>query len=85
MTVKKPEIARLASWIALEALSPQTFKTPEALASDERRRIAPLSAGLPWLNGEKPRPEHRLFYEVVLGAIDMDSATKKSCQRVWSR
>ncbi|MEL7041992.1 MAG: AAA domain-containing protein [Pseudomonadota bacterium] len=76
MTVKKPEIARLASWIALEALSPQTFKTPEALASDERRRIAPLSAGLPWLNGEQPRPEHRLFYEVVLGAIDMGSATK---------
>lgn len=39
--------AILASWTALEALSPQTFRKPEDLASGDRRCVAALSSGLP--------------------------------------
>jgi len=68
--------AIISAWIAMEALSPQTYKRPESLAADDKRRIASLSADMPWTLGEKSRPHHRLFYEVVLGAIDMNPAGK---------
>jgi AAA domain len=66
----------LHAWIAMEALSPQSYKRPENLAGDEKRRVAQLSEALPWAKGEKSRPNHRLFYEIILGAVDMDAAGK---------
>lgn len=72
-----PVIARLASWSALEALSPQTYRRPEDLASDGRYGVAKLNEGLPWTRGERSRKNYKLYYEVVLGAIDMDMADEK--------
>lgn len=69
----------LAAWTALEVLSPQSFQRPEQLANGDRRAIAPLDEGtLPWAPpGEKARPGRRLFYQVVLGSIDVSKATDK--------
>lgn len=66
----------LAAWTALEALSPQSYKRPEDLASGERSRIVPLvGAGLPWERGLKAKPKHRLYFQVVFGCIALDRAT----------
>lgn len=66
----------LAAWTALEALSPQSYKRPEDLASGERSRIVPLvGSGLPWERGLKAKPKHRLYFQVVLGCIALDRAT----------
>ena len=69
----------LATWLALEVLSPQTFRKPEDLADGDRRRVAQFgSHPLPWRDGgEKSRPGARLFYHVVLGAVDMEKATAR--------
>ncbi|WP_414470630.1 AAA domain-containing protein [Microvirga sp. M2] len=68
--------AILAAWTALEALSPQTYRKPEDLAAGDRRCVADLaSQGLPWSRGEPSRPNRKLFYQVILGAISMDRAT----------
>jgi hypothetical protein len=61
--------AVLATWIALEALSPQTFRRPEDLAAGDRRCIADLSTGrVPWGNGERSRPKKQLYYQIILGS-----------------
>lgn len=66
----------LDAWIALEVLSPQTFRRPEDLTSGDRHRVAWLDRyPLPWEgNGERARPGTRLFYQVVLGTIDLERA-----------
>jgi AAA domain len=67
----------VSSWIALEALSPQTFRQPSDLASGDKRCVAMFDGiGLPWLLNEKSRPNHQLYYQVVLGHIPMAEATK---------
>jgi len=71
--------AILDAWIALEVLSPQTFDKPEDLIDGDRRRVAHFDQRprLPWEDGgELARPNTRLFYQVVLGAIRMDLATE---------
>ncbi len=66
----------LASWIALEALSPQTYRRPADLVSGDQRCVAALDGGeLPWERGERSRPKQQLYYQIVLGSIPMDSAT----------
>lgn len=67
----------LASWIALEALSPQTYRKPADLANDDRRRVALLDDGLPWFRNERSRPQHQLYYQLVLGCIQVDQATSE--------
>lgn len=68
----------LQSWIALEVLSPQTYRRPEDLTDSNRTKIADFTNGaLPWEGGgEKSRPNTQLFYQLVLGSIDMDKATQ---------
>lgn len=67
----------LAAWTALEALSPQTYRRPEDLASGDRRCIADLTAGrAPWGTGERSRPNRQLYYQIILGAVPMDRATE---------
>jgi hypothetical protein len=68
----------LDAWLALEILSPQTYRRPHDLCAGDRRRVAELSEQkIPWLGrGEKSRPSTKLFYQVVLGAIDMERAGK---------
>lgn len=67
----------LAAWTALEALSPQTYRRPEDLASGDRRCIADLTTGrVPWGTGERSRPNRQLYYQIILGAVPMDGATE---------
>lgn len=70
----EPERVMLA-WTALEVLSPQSFLKPEDLGGGERSRITRLDNALPWENGgEKSRPNYRLYYQIVLGTIQMEPA-----------
>lgn len=66
--------AILAAWTALEALSPQGYKRPEDMASGDRSRVALLERGIPWGLNARSKPKHRLYFEVVLGAITLDKA-----------
>ena len=66
-----------ATWIALEALSPQTYRRPEDLAAGDRRCVADLSTGrVPWGMGERSRPKKQLFYQVILGSVPIGRATE---------
>jgi hypothetical protein len=63
----------LSSWIALEVLSPQSFRKPEDLVAGDKYRIANISRGaLPWENGgERSRKNYRMYYQIVLGTVQM--------------
>jgi len=65
----------LATWIALEALSPQTFRQPEDLVEGDPGRVARIDTVLPWLTGELSRRDYQLYYLVILGAVPMDQAS----------
>ncbi|WP_430436944.1 AAA domain-containing protein [Oceanibaculum nanhaiense] len=67
--------AILAAWTALEALSPQSYKRPDDMASGDRSRVALFERGVPWGSDARSKPSHRLYFEVVLGAIALDKAT----------
>lgn len=66
----------LSAWTAMEVLSPPSFRKPDDLAGGDRYRIAAIDKeALPWENGgEKSRQNHKLYYQVVLGSIDMGAA-----------
>ncbi len=66
---------RIACWTALETLSTKTFRKPEDLAGRDRRRVASLGTTLPWEVGESSRRGYQLYYEVIVGTVDMDRAT----------
>ncbi|WP_210250554.1 hypothetical protein [Bradyrhizobium paxllaeri] len=69
--------AVLAAWIALEALSPQTYRRPDDLVAGDRRCVADLTKGrVPWETRENSRPRKRLYYQIVLGSIPMGRATE---------
>jgi hypothetical protein len=68
-------LAILSTWTALEALSPQTFRNPEDLASGKREHVVALSEGsLPWDNPAPPPKSYKLFHQVFLGAVAVDRA-----------
>ncbi len=67
--------AILAAWTALEALSPQGYKRPEDMATDDRSRVALLERGVPWGPNARSKPSYKLYFEVILGAIALDKAT----------
>lgn len=66
----------MLAWSALEVLSPQSFLKPEDLASGDIQRISRfVDQGLPWeKGGERSRPNYRLYYQIVLGTIQMEPA-----------
>lgn len=66
----------LSAWTAMEVLSPPSFRKPEDLAGGDRYRIAQIDKdALPWEDGgEKSRPNQKLYYQVILGSIDMEAA-----------
>jgi len=66
----------LGAWTALEALSPPAFRRIEDLAGGDRRAVAHLEQRrLPWEGeGERPRPRTRLYYQIVLGTVDIPEA-----------
>jgi hypothetical protein len=70
--------AVLELWTALEVLSPQTYLQPRDLADGDARRVARFddAHALPWVIGlERSRPNTKLYYQIVLGAIAMDRAS----------
>ena len=60
----------------MEVLSPQVYIRPEDLTAGDKRRVTTLSLSepLPWERGDKSLPKYRLYYQVVLGSIKMESA-----------
>lgn len=73
----------LSAWTAIEVLSPQSFSKPEDIAAGNRSRIARLDKGqLPWENGgEKARDNYRLYYQIVLGSVDLPKAVAALLER----
>lgn len=68
------------AWTALEVLSPQTFAQPHDLAPGRDRRSVTLldRSQLPWeRGGERSQPGKRLYYQIVLGSIDMEAAVRR--------
>lgn len=67
----------LRAWTALEVLSPQGYRRETDLVAGDRYRIARFENGpLPWEVGEKSRPKKRLYYELILGAIELAPAVE---------
>jgi hypothetical protein len=77
----------LDAWTALEVLSPPSFRRPEELAGGDRRAVAALDRGiLPWEGaGEHARPKTRLYYQLVLGTIDLEPAVRQLLARYADR
>lgn len=78
----EPE-AILDTWTALEVLSPPAFRRPEDLAGGDRTAVAWLDRErLPWEgSGEKARRNTKLFYQIVLGTVDLGEATNQLLAR----
>ncbi|HAV8850951.1 TPA: DNA helicase, partial [Escherichia coli] len=68
--------AILTAWTALEALSPQSYKHPEDMAAGDRSRVVLLERGIPWGPNACSKPNYKLYFEVILGAITLDKATE---------
>ena len=71
--------AILSAWTALEVLSPQSFVRPEDLAGgspgEAGRAVARFDRGLPWEGaGEKSKPGYQIYYQLVLGSVDLPPA-----------
>lgn len=60
----------------MEVLSPPGFRRPEDLTGGDRSRIFKLDRqSMPWEDGgEKSRENQRLYYQIILGSIDMEAA-----------
>lgn len=78
--VPKPPIKNdaqdiLRAWTALEVLSPQGYQRETDLVAGDRKKIARFEErALPWELGEKSLPKKRLYYELILGAIELAPA-----------
>lgn len=80
-TISPPEVKDkpddiLSAWTAVEVLSPQSFKKPEELVSNDKWKISYPSNGR-WIweaGGENSQPKKRLYYQIVLGTISMEPA-----------
>jgi hypothetical protein len=75
-----PTQSLLNAWIALEVLSPPAFRRPEDLAvGGDRRAVASLDrTPLPWEGkGEKSRPDSKLYYQIVLGTLNLEKAYQR--------
>lgn len=72
----------LSAWTALEVLSPPAYVRPEDLAGGDRTRVATVSeSALPWEQGERSRPNQRLYYQVVLGSVKVEPAVDRLIER----
>jgi len=63
------------AWTALEVLSPQTYTRESQLVPGDSSRLVRINDGqLPWITGEKSRPKKRLYYELIVGSLAVNSA-----------
>lgn len=77
---RPPEI--LDAWSAIEILSPPTFDRPQSLAGGDSSRVVRLDElALPWERGERSRPNQRLYYQVVLGSVELEPAIEALVER----
>lgn len=69
-------VAVLGAWTALEVLNPQTFERPEKLPGAVTDGLVSLQGErLAWEGmGERSKPNYKLFYQVVLGTLDVEKA-----------
>lgn len=71
----------LNSWIAMEVLSPVTFRQPENLCDGDPKNVIKFSdrcGPLPWEDGvDRYRKGYRLYYQIILGSVSMKSATEE--------
>ncbi|MEM8950622.1 MAG: hypothetical protein AAGC99_14945 [Pseudomonadota bacterium] len=77
--VKTETQSILHAWTALEVLSPpRGFRRESDLTAGDESRIAHLHGEqLHWERGETSHPQQRLYYELILGTIDLDPAIAK--------
>lgn len=73
----------LQAWTALEVLSPRGYVRPEDWTNGDRGSIAQLERGLPWERGDKAKPGTRVYYQIMLGAVDPPKAIER-LTRVFS-
>lgn len=66
----------LRAWTALEVLAPQGFRREIDLVGGDKYRIAYIDRELPWEKGERSRPKKRLYYELILGTINLGPAVE---------
>jgi hypothetical protein len=66
----------LDSWMVIEALSPESYKKPENLASDHGGALVSLRGIPPWQNPNPPKDGHDLYFLVFLGAVRLDLASE---------
>ena len=67
----------LTAWSIIEILSPQSFnKRTDLVGGDESRVMLFTNNIAPWEKGIKSSPNKKLFYQVVIGTIDLGEATK---------
>lgn len=69
--------AILDVWTAFEVLSPPlSFRHPKDLAGGDLKAIALFDRDpLPWEGeGERARPNTRVYYQIVLGSVDLEKA-----------
>ncbi|WP_019644164.1 DEAD/DEAH box helicase [Novispirillum itersonii] len=71
--------ATLDAWVALEVLSPQSYRRPEDLAGGDKQAVARIDqARLPWDAGGEPfRKGFRLYYQIVLGSVRLEETVKR--------
>lgn len=71
--------ATLDAWVALEVLSPQSYRRPEDLAGGDIHLVARLDRSvLPWEGqGERSRKNQRLYYQIVLGNLRLEETVRR--------
>ncbi len=88
-TTGDPELPRrvLDAFTVLEVLSPQGFRRPEDLVGGDRRRLAPLEPNeLPWAGeGERSNSGFHLYYQVILGTVDLEPAVGRLLEKFSDR
>ncbi len=78
--------AILSTWIALEALSPQTYRRPEDRAGGDRRCVADLGGTrLPWQSGERSRPKETALLSDLPRRASDGSGNRPAHQGLWGR
>lgn len=71
----------LAAWTALEVLSPQSYRRETDLAGGDKYSVIYLDDGkVPWPHG-RGKQNFRLYYQIILGAIEMGPAVKALINR----
>jgi hypothetical protein len=72
----------LDAWSAIEILTPPAYDRPQSLAGGDSSKVAKLDElTLPWERGDRSRPNQRLYYQIVLGSVDLEPAIEALVER----